>query len=97
MEYLKLAVGNLSHRKTRSVLTMVGIFIGIAAIISLISLGSGLQTAITAQFQGLGSDLLLVTAKGGGFGAPEDMAAPVGADHGMDEFATGGPDDDIPF
>ena len=34
---------------------------------------------------------------GGGYGAADDMSAPVGADHGMDEFATGGPDDDIPF
>lgn len=34
---------------------------------------------------------------GGAYGASEDVAAPVGADHGMDEFATGGPDDDIPF
>jgi single-strand DNA-binding protein len=33
---------------------------------------------------------------GGGFGAPDDMAAPVGADTGMEDFG-GGPDDDIPF
>ena len=33
----------------------------------------------------------------GGYGAPEDMGSPVGADQGMEDFATGGPDDDIPF
>jgi putative ABC transport system permease protein len=70
IEYFKLAVGNLSHRKTRSILTMVGIFIGIAAIISLISLGQGLKDAVSGTFSGLGSDRLLVNAKGGSFGPP---------------------------
>jgi putative ABC transport system permease protein len=76
-EYFKLAVGNLSHRKTRSILTMVGIFIGIAAIISLISLGQGLKSAVGAQFSALGSDRLLIQAKGGGFGPPGQNTAAV--------------------
>jgi putative ABC transport system permease protein len=74
-EYLKLAIGNLSHRKTRSLLTMVGIFIGIAAIISLISLGQGLKGAIGAQFSALGSDRLIISAKGGTFGPPGQNSA----------------------
>jgi putative ABC transport system permease protein len=74
-EYFKLAVGNLSHRKMRSVLTMVGIFIGIAAIISLISLGQGLKGAIGAQFSALGSDRLIIQAKGGSFGPPGQNSA----------------------
>lgn len=69
-EYFKLAVGNLSHRKTRSILTMIGIFIGIAAVISLISLGQGLETAISSQFSALGSDRLIIQAKGTMFGPP---------------------------
>jgi putative ABC transport system permease protein len=73
-EYLKLAVGNLSHRKTRSILTMIGIFIGIAAVISLISLGQGLQSAVQAQFSGLGSDRVNIQAKGLNFGPPGQNA-----------------------
>src|SRR5690349_24297520 len=76
-EYLKLAVGNLSHRKTRSILTMIGIIIGIAAVIALISLGAGLQNAVAAQFSGLGSNRLLINAKGNDFGPPGQNAAAI--------------------
>jgi putative ABC transport system permease protein len=80
-EYLKLAAGNLSHRKTRTLLTMVGIFIGIAAIISLISLGQGLKVAVASQFSALGSDRLIIQAKGAGFGPPgQDTAASITKD-----------------
>ncbi len=74
-EYLKLAVGNLAHRKTRSILTMIGIIIGIAAVIALISLGQGLETAVKLQFSALGSDRLIIQAKGAGFGPPGQNAA----------------------
>src|SRR3989338_7525552 len=53
----------------RSWLTMIGIFIGIAAVVSLISLGEGLQNAIQDQFETLGADKLIVQAKGTGFGS----------------------------
>ncbi len=49
---------------------MLGIFIGIAAVVSLISLGQGLQTAITAQFSTLGTEYLTVQNAGTGFGPP---------------------------
>jgi putative ABC transport system permease protein len=75
LEYLKLALGNLSQRKTRSILTMIGIFIGIAAVISLISLGQGLKTAVSAQFSALGSDRLVIQAKGAQFGPPGQNTA----------------------
>lgn len=51
---------SLSRRKLRSWLTMMGIFIGIAAVISLISLGQGMQNAIVGQFEKIGSDKLFV-------------------------------------
>lgn len=63
------AFKGLINRKLRSWLTMIGIFIGIAAVVSLISLGQGMQTAIGAQFASLGSDKILVQASGG-FGPP---------------------------
>ncbi|MBI2632501.1 ABC transporter permease [Candidatus Pacearchaeota archaeon] len=69
-DYLSLALGNLKHRGLRSWLTMLGIFIGIAAVVSLISLGQGLETAITGQFSTLSTDRLIVQNEGGGFGPP---------------------------
>ncbi len=46
-DYFRLAVGNIRYKGIRSLLTMIGIFIGIAAIVSLISLGEGMQDAIS--------------------------------------------------
>ncbi|MEM4397085.1 MAG: ABC transporter permease [Candidatus Woesearchaeota archaeon] len=69
-DYIKLAFTNLSHRKLRSWLTMIGIFIGIAAVVSLIGLGEGLRVAITSQFGFLGTDIISVQASGLNFGPP---------------------------
>ncbi len=63
-DYFKYALSNLRHRKLRSWLTVVGIFIGIAAVVSLISLGQGLQNYISQQFEQLGGDKIIVQAKG---------------------------------
>lgn len=43
LEYFKLAVKTLKYRKIRSWLTVLGIVIGIAAIVSLYTLGEGLE------------------------------------------------------
>jgi putative ABC transport system permease protein len=69
-DYLKIAFTNLRHRRLRTWLTMIGIFIGIAAVVALISLGQGLQAAVTAQFVDLGSDKLIIQGKSQGFGPP---------------------------
>jgi len=68
-DYLIFSFSNLRSRRLRSWLTMLGIFIGIAAVVSLISLGEGLRFAINSQFGFLGTDILAVTASGG-FGPP---------------------------
>ncbi len=69
-EYLRLATRSLTRRKLRSWLTMIGIFIGIAAVVSLISLGQGMQNAITEQFFQLGADKITVATKGVETGPP---------------------------
>jgi putative ABC transport system permease protein len=69
-DYFLLAFGNLRHRGLRSWLTILGVFIGIAAVVSLISMGQGLETAITGQFGGLAVDILDVQNKGVGFAPP---------------------------
>ncbi|PIZ50490.1 hypothetical protein COY27_06880 [Candidatus Woesearchaeota archaeon CG_4_10_14_0_2_um_filter_33_13] len=80
-DYFKLAYGNAKHRKLRSWLTMLGIFIGIAAVVSLISLSQGMQNAIGEQFVKLGSDKLIVQAAGSGFGPPgTDVVEPLTTD-----------------
>ncbi|MBM3230082.1 ABC transporter permease [Candidatus Pacearchaeota archaeon] len=69
-QYIRLALSNLAHRGLRSLLTLVGIFIGIAAVVALISLGNGLQEAITGQFATLSADRLVIQNAGDAFGPP---------------------------
>ncbi len=69
-DYFALAYQSARHRKIRSWLTMVGIFIGIAAVVALVSLSSGLQGAIAQQFAQLGSDKLIISSAESGFGPP---------------------------
>ncbi len=67
-EFFSLALRSFSHKPTRTLLTLIGIFIGIAAVVSLFSLGKGLENAISGQFQALGNDKIFITP-GSGFGA----------------------------
>jgi len=69
-DFFSLAFKNLKHRGLRSWLTILGIFIGIAAVVSLISMGQSLQTAISGQFGGLSIDKLTIQNKGTSFGPP---------------------------
>jgi len=69
-DYVKYAFGTLRKRKLRSWLTMIGIFIGIAAVVSLIGLGEGLRNAINSQFNMLGPDIITVQASGLQYGPP---------------------------
>ena len=46
LDYLRISLSNLRKRRLRSWLTMIGIFIGIAAIVSLLSLGEGLRVRV---------------------------------------------------
>ncbi|MEM2092754.1 MAG: FtsX-like permease family protein [Candidatus Bathyarchaeia archaeon] len=68
-DILSYALGAIKLRKLRAGLTTLGVVIGIAAIVALLSITQGLQVAITSQLQrGLATDTLIVSA-GGSFGA----------------------------
>ena len=73
-DYFLLALNNLRKRGLRSWLTMLGIFIGIAAVVSLISLGQGLEQAVIGQFASLDPDKLVVENTQAGFGPPGSLA-----------------------
>lgn len=59
-EPIVLAFRSLRANKIRSILTMLGIIIGVASVILLVSIGSGLQAFITQQFASLGANTLFV-------------------------------------
>jgi putative ABC transport system permease protein len=60
LEIFKVALRSLWANKMRSFLTMLGIIIGVAAVIALVSIGTGLKLFITEQFEALGSNLIYV-------------------------------------
>jgi putative ABC transport system permease protein len=59
-ELFKLSFNSLKANKMRSILTTLGIIIGVFSVILLVSLGNGLQSFITEQISSLGSNLMFV-------------------------------------
>ncbi len=60
IDYFRLAFKTFTSEKKRTALTLIGIFIGIAAVVSLISLGQGLKASIDQQFSLLGTDKVFI-------------------------------------
>ncbi|WP_305788902.1 ABC transporter permease [Symbioplanes lichenis] len=59
-EAWRVAVGALRANRLRSLLTMLGVVIGVAAVVALVSIGTGTRRQIEQQVEGLGSNLLIV-------------------------------------
>ena len=62
-----IAVREIARNLTRAFLTVLGVFIGVAAIITMVTLGQGATLAVKAQISNLGSNLMLLRP-GSGFG-----------------------------
>lgn len=73
-ELLRLSAESLQAHRFRAVLTMLGMIIGVFAVVVLVSLGQGAKNYILGEFQGLGSNLIMVqpgkTDKKSAFNAP---------------------------
>jgi putative ABC transport system permease protein len=59
-EIIQVALGAIAANKMRSFLTMLGIIIGIAAVITMVSLGEGAQHDVEARLQSMGTNVLTV-------------------------------------
>ena len=57
---IELALSSLVRNKLRAMLTMLGIVIGVASVIAMVSLGQGASASVQAQIAGLGTNLLMV-------------------------------------
>jgi len=68
LDYFRIAVSNLFKRKLRSWLTVIGIFIGIMAVVALVSLSQGMQNAILSEFKKMGTDRIILTPGGAKMG-----------------------------
>ncbi len=70
---LKIALNMVMHSPLRSWLTIVGIVIGVASVIAIVSLGNGLQNQVNSQLSSLNANLVTLSpgferGQGGGFG-----------------------------
>src|SRR5690606_20458448 len=59
-EIIQVALGAIAANKMRSFLTMLGIIIGIAAVITMVSLGEGAQQSVEERLQSMGTNVLTV-------------------------------------
>lgn len=95
-EIFRLSLRSIKRNKTRSALTMLGIIIGVASVILLVSLGQGLQKYITGQFEQLGTNLIIVMpgkvglGEGFGHGPPNFAGSKLTLKHVSDLARLGG-------
>jgi putative ABC transport system permease protein len=73
LDIFRLSLSHVKKSKMRSWLTIIGIVIGVAAVVAIISIGQGMQASVQARLGSLGADLITVTpgfsrASGGDFG-----------------------------
>jgi putative ABC transport system permease protein len=61
LESMRIALRALMANKMRAVLTMLGIIIGVGAVIALMSIGQGVQASVTSQIQAIGPNIVFVT------------------------------------
>jgi putative ABC transport system permease protein len=73
IQYLELTFKNLTFRKMRTFLTLLGIIIGITAIVALVSIGEGMTKSVNEQFDRLGADKIFVASMVAAGGAGEGL------------------------
>lgn len=60
LELVRLALSRLGTSRLRTFLTMLGVIIGVASVVALVSVGQGATSGITSRLQGLGTNLLTI-------------------------------------
>jgi putative ABC transport system permease protein len=68
IESLRIALQGILANRLRSLLTMLGVMIGVAAVIVLVAVGTGSSAAVQSQLEALGTNVLTVFPSRGGFG-----------------------------
>ncbi len=73
MENFVTALRALTSNKLRSVLTMLGIVIGVGAVVALMAIGNGATSDITTRVQDIGSNVITIQSARAGFGADPSL------------------------
>ena len=78
---LRIAFVAIRRNAVRSALTMLGVIIGVASVIAMISLGSGARASIDEQIQQQGTNVIYVSS--GSFGRGPGVARGTGGERGL--------------
>ena len=78
IELIRLALSRLRTGRLRAALTMLGVIIGVASVVALVGVGQGTTSNITNRLQGLGTNLLTISATGTSSSLDLDDASAVG-------------------
>jgi putative ABC transport system permease protein len=68
LDYMRLAFHSIRRRQLRSWLTILGIVIGVTAVVALIAIGQGMQQSVKKEFEAIGYDTIIVFPGGAGMG-----------------------------
>jgi putative ABC transport system permease protein len=74
-EVVRLAIDSLFANKVRAVLTMLGVIIGVASVVALLSIGNGASDAITSQVASIGTNVLTISPGAGGGGPGNSVSS----------------------
>ncbi len=80
LEAVKMALRSLRSNLFRTVLTLLGIIIGVGAVVAMIALGDGSKQSVLSRIEAMGTDLLLVRPGARNIRAREEIATLVAAD-----------------
>jgi putative ABC transport system permease protein len=78
---IRIAFRALARNKSRAALTMLGIIIGVSAVIVMVSIGQGAQATVQAQIEGMGTNLLFVSAGAQNVGGVRSGAGDAGTNN----------------
>jgi putative ABC transport system permease protein len=62
LQYIELSLKNLAYQRMRAVLTLLGVIIGITAVISMVSIGTGMTKAVEEQFEAFGTNKIIISS-----------------------------------
>jgi putative ABC transport system permease protein len=74
LEAFRVAIGALRANRLRSLLTMIGVIIGVASVVLLVAIGSGARNEVEQQVQGLGANLVFVVSGRFEFGSAPSVS-----------------------
>ena len=62
LQYIELSLKNLTYQKMRAVLTLLGVIIGITAVVAMVSIGAGMSKSVEEMFEAFGTNKIIITA-----------------------------------